>query len=67
MDKENKEYVCSALKVATLVVPEVEQTYQCLRKEPLCFAWCRLPRRLPLYLVQFLMSCLAVVKRMNTF
>lgn len=46
-------------------VPGAGQIYQCLRKGPLCSAWCRLPHHLPPYLVQCLRSCLAMVKGIN--
>lgn len=43
-----------------MFLPAAGQTYQCWRKVPQYFAWCRLPPHLPLCYVQCLWSCLTV-------
>lgn len=47
------------------MVPAAGQICQCLKKEPLCSAWCHLPHPLPPYLLQCLRSCLAVNNNKN--
>lgn len=58
-------YSFTAFEYATATtgdLPGAGQIYQCLKKEPLCSAWCHLPHHLPPYLFQCPMSCLAVVR-----